>query len=555
MGKSAVLAINIIANSVNAVTQFNQAANASMTFKQKLGRAAVGATAALTGIVAGATMCVNAAGDLQQSIGGVETVFGSSSGKMLGWAKNAASSAGLSENAYNEMATTIGSQLQNMGMAQEASAEKTNSLIGLGADLSSMFGGTTTQAVDALSSALKGEMDPIEKYGISLNDATLKAKAQSMGLGDLYAAGDRNAKMQATLAAITDMSGKSVGNFAKEADTAQGQQARMTAQFDNAKAALGQSFLPALTKGAQLLASFAGWIQQNTAWLTPLAIVIGVLAGGIVVANAAWGAWNVVQGIVAATNLTTAGTFGILAGATGIGLIIAIVAVVIANWNKLPAFFSNLWAGIQNVFWTVVNAITGFLRSNFGQAILVVFAPILGVPNLIIQNWGRITSFFSSVKNNIVGAFTGAGNWLRSAGGDLIRGLWNGISDIGAWLWGKLGGFCSGIVDQVKGFFGIHSPSRLMKDEVGRYIGLGVGEGIISAAGSVQKDARRFSGIVSDELTGGIDLTLASGSGYTGSGKTTQIVYNVTIEGKVLDEEGTVAALKTMFKKYDGRRA
>ena len=165
--KSAVLAIRIIGDATSAVAAMDKAKAASMTFKEGLNKASVAAGASLAAIGAGAKVCVDAAADLQQSVGGVETVFGSSAGKMKQWSDNAAQAVGLSKNEYNEFATLVGSQLQNFGMSVDESADKTNELITLGADLSSMFGGTTADAVDALSAALKGEMDPIEKYGIS----------------------------------------------------------------------------------------------------------------------------------------------------------------------------------------------------------------------------------------------------------------------------------------------------------------------------------------------------------------------------------------------------
>ena len=227
--KTSTIKVNITGDARDALKAINQTTGEMMTMQQKTTTAVSGMASAIAsaGIIQKmgeiGTACVNAAADLQQSVGGVETVFGDSARQMLAWSDQAAQTVGLSKNEYNEFATLVGSQLQNFGMSVEDSAAKTNDLIGLAADLSSMFGGTTADAVDALSAALKGEMDPIEKYGISLNDATLKAQAASMGLGDLYAAGDRNAKMQATLAAITAQSGKAVGNFAREADTAQGQ--------------------------------------------------------------------------------------------------------------------------------------------------------------------------------------------------------------------------------------------------------------------------------------------------------------------------------------------
>lgn len=147
--KSAVLAIRIIGDATSAVAAMDKAERASMSFKDKVGKASVAAGAALAAIGAGAATCAKSAADLQQSVGSVETVFGDSSSKMLEWSKNAAQAVGLSKNEYNEFATLVGSQLQNMGMSVDESANKTNELIGLGADLSSMFGGTTADAVDA----------------------------------------------------------------------------------------------------------------------------------------------------------------------------------------------------------------------------------------------------------------------------------------------------------------------------------------------------------------------------------------------------------------------
>ena len=392
--KSAILAIRIIGDATSAVAAMDKAQRASMSFKDKVGKASMAAGAALAAIGAGAASCAKAAGDLQQSVGGVETVFGDSSKQMLAWSKNAAKSVGLSQNEYNEFATLVGSQLQNFGMSAEQSASKTNELIGLGADLSSMFGGTTADAVDALSSALKGEMDPIEKYGISLNDATLQAQAASMGLGDLYKSGDRNAKMQATLAAITAQSGKAVGNFAREADTAQGQQQRMNAAFENAKAALGEALLPFLTQMAEKLASVATWIQANTSWLGPLVAAIAAVAAVIVTLNAAMTAYSVVAAIV------------------------AVIAVLVMNWDNVKKAAGVAAEWIHDKW----NSLCSWLKSA----------------------WSSIGSFFSGIGEGIKNAFAGPINWIASKFewlADKVRGVFDWIGG----AWNKVSGWVSGL--------------------------------------------------------------------------------------------------------------
>lgn len=414
--KSAILAIRIIGDATSAVAAMDKAQRASMSFKDKVGKASMAAGAALAAIGAGAASCAKAAGDLQQSVGGVETVFGDSSKQMLAWSKNAAKSVGLSQNEYNEFATLVGSQLQNFGMSAEQSASKTNELIGLGADLSSMFGGTTADAVDALSSALKGEMDPIEKYGISLNDATLQAQAASMGLGDLYKSGDRNAKMQATLAAITAQSGKAVGNFAREADTAQGQQQRMNAAFENAKAALGEALLPFLTQMAEKLASVATWIQANTSWLGPLVAAIAAVAAVIVTLNAAMTAYSVVAAIVAAAQ--GAVNLAFLPVVAVILAIVAVIAVLVMNWDNVKKAAGVAAEWIHDKW----NSLCSWLKSA----------------------WSSIGSFFSGIGEGIKNAFAGPINWIASKFewlADKVRGVFDWIGG----AWNKVSGWVSGL--------------------------------------------------------------------------------------------------------------
>lgn len=460
--KSAILAIRIIGDATQAVAAMDKAERASMSFKDKVGKASVAAGAALGAIGAGAAACAKSAGDLQQSIGGVETVFSSSASKMLEWSNNAAQAVGLSKNEYNEFATLVGSQLQNMGMSVDESANKTNELIGLGADLSSMFGGSTADAVDALSSALKGEMDPIEKYGISLNDATLQAQAASMGLGDLYKSGDRNAKMQATLAAITAQSGKAVGNFAKESDTAQGQQQRMAASFEDAKAALGEALLPALTAAAQKLAEFGKWVQENSSWLVPLVGVIGAVAAIIVVLNAAMTAYSVVAGIVAiaqgSVNLAFLPVIAVIAA------VIAVVALLVMNWDtvkaagaaaaqwiadkwtaftdwlggigeKLKQWGIDTWNAIGNAFKPVADFLGGYFKLllsvftlNFDgmkQAGKQMFDALPGPAQDAIRT---LIGFFNGLKDKVLGVFDS----IVGA----IKGAFQWVSD----LWGKITG-------------------------------------------------------------------------------------------------------------------
>lgn len=66
---------------------------------------------------------------------------------------------------------------------------------------------------------------------------------------------------------------------------------------------------------------------------------------------------------------------------------------------------------------------------------------------------------------------------MAKAGLDLIKGLWQGISNATEWIWSKIKGFMSNVVGKIKNFFGIHSPSTLFEDEIGSNLALGLGVG------------------------------------------------------------------------------
>lgn len=245
MAKSAIMSLRIVADAKNAVSGLNKARGAVGNFLKVAGAAAIAAAGAA--IVKYGVDAVKMAGELQQSVGAIDTVFKGSATQMHSWAKGAAQDVGLAQNEYNELGTLIGTQLKNGGTAMDQLAPKTNNLIKLGADLSSMFGGTSREAVEALSSALKGERDPIERYGVSLNQAKIDAEAAALGFSKVGGSLSNEANQAATLSLIMKQTADAHGNFAKEANTLQGQQQRVAAEFANIKAQIGTAFLPAIT--------------------------------------------------------------------------------------------------------------------------------------------------------------------------------------------------------------------------------------------------------------------------------------------------------------------
>lgn len=190
---------------------------------------------------------IEGAGNLEQSVGGVQAVFKDASGTMFEYAANAKTALGLTKNEYNELGTVIGSQLKNGGVAMDELAPKTNQLISLGGDLSAQFGGSTKEAVEALSSALKGERDPIERYGVSLNQSKIDAEAAALGYEKVGGAFEQQAQQAATLSLVMKQTADAQGAAARETTSFNSRQATFNAIVKEGKAAVAGAFLPALS--------------------------------------------------------------------------------------------------------------------------------------------------------------------------------------------------------------------------------------------------------------------------------------------------------------------
>jgi hypothetical protein len=231
-------------------------------------------------VLYGAQKLVKAAGDLEQSIGGTAAVFGSAAGDVDKFAKSAAQVVGLSENAARSLTSRLGASLKGAGLSAEEAAKQSIFLTKTGADLAATLGGNTKDAVSALGSALRGEFDPLEQFGIALKASQISAKAVSMGLAESESSVSAYAKGQATLALITERSAFALGQMGREANTAQGQQQRAAASMEDTSAALGKSLLPVyiqiqktISLVAQAFSALPGPVQTGVIALTAVALV------------------------------------------------------------------------------------------------------------------------------------------------------------------------------------------------------------------------------------------------------------------------------------------
>lgn len=209
--------------------------------KLALGAAAVKTIAGFAGAA------VTAASDIEESGNAVEVVFGDASSIIKDFAKDSASAIGTSTSEFQGLAATMGALLQNLGLDSKTAAKETIKLTKRASDMASVFNTTVPEAIAAISSALRGESDPIEKYGVKLNEAAKKAKALEAGLAPATGALDEQAKAAATLLLIFEQTDKIAGDFANTSDGLANKQRILDAKLENVKATIGKALIPAVT--------------------------------------------------------------------------------------------------------------------------------------------------------------------------------------------------------------------------------------------------------------------------------------------------------------------
>ena len=157
---------------------------------------------------------------------------------------------------------------------------------------------------------------------------------------------------------------------------------------------------------------------------------------------------------------------------------------------------------------SVVNGVTSAIQSlpskllNLGKSAMSSFSGT--IKNAV----SAVKSAASSIFKGVVNTFTSLPSKMLSIGKDLIKGLWNGISNMSGWIIGKLEGFGDSVLSGIKNFFGIKSPSRVFRDEVGKMLGLGLAEGIENSTDAPVKAMADLSAGVLDEAAEFNGLTL-----------------------------------------------
>jgi hypothetical protein len=227
-----------------------------------LQRALLPAAAAIGTITQVIAPAIRAASDFEEATSKVNIIFGKASKSVKDFADTAATSLGQSKQSVLDAAGAFGTFGKAAGLAGEDLALFTTDFVTLSTDLASFNNTSPEEAVQAIGAALRGESEPLRRFGVLLNDATLKAEAMELGIYSGSGALTAQQKILAAQSAIYKQTGDAQGDFARTADGLANSQRTLSALFANFQIQLGQKLLPATTEFANGLIDIANAMKK-----------------------------------------------------------------------------------------------------------------------------------------------------------------------------------------------------------------------------------------------------------------------------------------------------
>lgn len=254
--------------------------------------------------------------------------------------------------------------------------------------------------------------------------------------------------------------------------------------------------------------------------------------------------------------------------------------------NNVVKFFSELpgkiWTWLVNTFNNVVNWGSNMLNkakevgTNFINNIINWFKQLPGqISSWLSNTIAKVSEFAtnlgnkarqagSNMVNNIINAVKNLPSQMASIGSSIVQGVWNGITSMGSWLTSKVSSFFSGIVDGAKKALKINSPSKVFRDEVGKYMAQGVGVGFEDETKNVQKSMEKDLEYLVAKMSATVDYetaittarVVAHNNSFGNSGEIQNVnENNVTIKVPVILEGKEVAEVTAPYNdKINGQR-
>lgn len=475
----------------------------------------------------------------EQLIGGVDTLFKESSAQVQQYANEAYKTAGLSANEYMETVTSFSaSLLQSMGGDTQAAAEKANRAITDMSDNANKMGTDMTSIQNAYQGFAKQNYTMLDNlklgYGGTKQEMErLLADAEKFS-GIKYDISSYADIVDAIHVVQTEMD--ITGTTAKEAATTiQGSSNAMKSAWSNLLTGMSNENLD-LDKLVQNVIDSVNTFADNL--IPRLQIMLPRFAEGLnklvtglipyvgpalelLLPSLMQGIGSLISGIVQALPAAVEAITAVIPMLVE-QLTILLPQIISAGVEIIAALASGIGENLPTLIPAVVDAIITITEGLLDHIDLLIIAAgqliaglaqglVEAIPRLI----GRLPEIISAIVNGLLKGLAAIGE----VGLELVKGLFNGISNAATWLYEKVKGWASSVVGWIKDFFGIHSPSKVFADEVGKFIPPGITLGVEQA----MPRAMRAMG---DELAALTDIPLP-GAGSTTTTNMGGVVLNI----------------------------
>ena len=444
------------------------------------GQAIVSGVKAVAGAVKNiGEAAIQSYGEYEQLVGGVETLFKQSADTVMQYAANAYQTAGMSANEYMTTVTAFSaSLLQSMGGDTDAAAEKANLAITDMSDNANKMGSSMESIQNAYSGFAKQNYTMLDNLKLGYGGT----KEEMQRLLD-----DANALN----AAQGNYTNYTIDSYADIVDAIHTVQTEM-----------------GITGTTQLEASTT-------------------IQGSIASMKAAYD--NFITGL-GDENADMAGLITNLLGST----------VTVAE-NLLPVverILENIGVVVQEKGPEMIEKFVGYAVEKLPQVIELGLQMVIALVKGLAQNLPQLVTGVLNMAATIIKTLVDSIPDVIEVGKDIVRGVWDGIKAMGNWIKEKVYGFFGGIVDNVKGVLGIHSPSRVFAG-IGENMALGLGEGWESEYGTIKRGITSgldfgTAQIGAEQSFGGQMRSALSSLG--GMGGDINIVVQSVLDGKVIGE-------------------
>lgn len=191
--------------------------------------------------------CIKLGSDLQEVQNVVDVTFTSMSGKVDKFAKNAASSFGLSETMAKKYTGTFGAMAKAFGFTEKQAYDMSTTLTGLAGDVASFYNISQDEAYTKLKSVFTGETETLKELGVVMTQNALDAYAMANGYGKTTSAMSEAEKVALRYAFVQNQLSAAAGDFSRTSGSWANQVRVLTLQFESLKATIGQGLINVFT--------------------------------------------------------------------------------------------------------------------------------------------------------------------------------------------------------------------------------------------------------------------------------------------------------------------